>query len=355
VDLGVYVHFPYCRARCPYCDFAIAVTDQIPHARYADVVLAELADRAPAFTGTLRSIYFGGGTPALWDPAQIARVIAAVKARFGEPEEITVEANPLDAPSFAALRAAGANRLSLGAQSFDPPSLVQLGRDHDAPAASAAVAAARAVGFDNLSIDLIFAVPGRRELDRTLATAIELAPDHISAYQLTVEDRTPFGAAARAGRLRPEPDDVCADQFERVDSLLSAAGYEHYEVSSYARPGRRSRHNQLYWRGAAYLGLGNGAHSFNPPRRWSNHRSVERYLTSPDKVDEARELTAAELAEDLLWLGLRTSDGVEISQAGRLDLPRLVAAGLVEVGGGRVRPTRRGLLLADEIASTIIG
>src|SRR5262249_34796586 len=221
-DLGVYVHFPWCRARCPYCDFAVAVAPlaHIPHDAYADAVVAELERQAPRFAaaGPLRSIYFGGGTPALWRPDALARVVAAVRARFGDPAEITCEANPNDCrvDALAPLVAAGVTRVSIGAQSFRDDDLSFLGRDHDARAAAGAVAAARAAGAANVSLDLIYALPGRSLVDwgRTLAAAVAAAPDHMSVYQLTIEERTPFGAAARAGRLVAASDDAAAEQFE---------------------------------------------------------------------------------------------------------------------------------------------
>jgi putative oxygen-independent coproporphyrinogen III oxidase len=377
VELGVYIHFPWCRRRCPYCDFAIAVApdEKIPHEPYADAVLAELAARAGRFAGRrLVSIYFGGGTPALWRPDQIARVIGRVRETFdgGTDLEISVEANPNDATAaaLAALRDAGVNRLSVGTQSFEDAELVQLGRDHDARHALTAVSLARAAGFRSVSLDLIYALPGRSLADweRTLARAVELEPDHLSVYQLTVEPRTTFGAAARTGRLIPTEDDLAAEQFETAHRVLGQAGYEHYEVSSYARPGRRSRHNSLYWHGAAYLGLGNGAHSFlageEGGTRWSNHRSVRRYLAGTASEGElAQDPLVAEvttqdrrgLIEDAIWLGLRTSDGISRTLVdGKRGLPRLLAAGLVEAVDDRIRPTAKGLLFADEIGANLL-
>ena len=371
MDLGVYVHFPWCRARCPYCDFAIAVDDDIPHRAYADAVLAELATRAARFDGALRSIYFGGGTPALWEPREIGRVLDAIRARFsGRPEEITIEANPLDCTParLAALRELGIDRLSIGAQSFTDGELHALGRDHDAGTARRSVEQARAAGFDRISVDLIYALPGRALLDwqRTLERAVALGPPHLSVYQLTIEERTTFGAAARAGRLVPAPDEDAAAQFEAAHSRLAAAGYEHYEVSSYALPGARSVHNASYWTGAPYLGLGNGAHSFwtdgERGLRWSAHRSVKRYLSGrPDGdlrrcglVAEVEEQDAAGLRGDRVWLGLRTADGIPRDLVRDHEIAPLAAAGLLTITPDRVRPTTRGLLFADEIGARLL-
>lgn len=379
-DLGVYVHFPWCRARCPYCDFAIAIAplQDIPHDRYADGVLAELAARAPRFPGrTLRSIYFGGGTPALWRPDALARVVAGVRATWSHSDiELTVEANPLDCSdaALASLRAIGVNRLSIGAQSFDDGELVALGRDHDGARALHALAAARRAGFDDVSLDLIFALPGRTVADwrRTLDRAIAAAPDHLSVYQLTIESATSFGAAVRKGSMQPVPDELSAALFEEAHARLTAAGWEHYEVSAYARPGRRARHNSSYWHGAEYLGLGNGAHSFWRPApdlgvRWAAHRSVIRWLSgrpSPadaplvddELVAEVIEQDARALADDALWLGLRTSDGVpRAALLGReAALAPLLAAGWISVDDQRVRPTPAGMLFADEIAARLL-
>jgi putative oxygen-independent coproporphyrinogen III oxidase len=376
MDLGLYVHFPWCRARCPYCDFAIAIAPlaEIPHAAYADAVLGELEGRAARFAGRrLVSIYFGGGTPALWNPRQLARLVAAGAAAFGaRPEtlEITVEANPIDctADTLAALRRAGANRLSIGTQAFDDGALVALGRDHGAAHARGALPAAREAGFDNVSLDLIYALPGRRVDDwrRTVDEAASLAPDHLSVYELTFEERTPFGRALKRGRMQKRPDDDGAAEFELAHAALVAAGYEHYEVSSYARPGRRAVHNALYWRGAEYLGVGNGACSFwraAPDRglRWANHRAVSRYLAAvPDGADalveSTEELDAAALRADALWLGLRTTDGVaRADAAGREPIvERLLAAGLLVEEGERLRPTPRGFLLSDLVGVELL-
>jgi oxygen-independent coproporphyrinogen-3 oxidase len=363
-SFGVYVHFPWCRARCPYCDFAIAIAplQAIPHTRYADRVLAELAVRAPRFDGMeLLSIYFGGGTPALWRADELGRVRRAVADRFGAPVEVTVEANPNDCRPevLEPLAAAGVTRLSIGAQSFKDGDLVFLGRDHDARAPAQAVAAARRAGFAEVSLDLICALPGRA-ID--LEPALALAPEHLSVYQLTIEPRTPFGAH----KVAPAPDDEAGAELERVHERLVAAGYEHYEVSSFARPGHRARHNALYWRGAPYLGLGNGAHSFWTDGvrglRWAAHRSVVRYLAGEPQPDLGRDTGVAEVAEqdaaalaaDRLWLGMRTSDGVDRALCPEPQLPRLVAAGLVVVEPDRVRPTARGLRFADEIGARLL-
>jgi oxygen-independent coproporphyrinogen-3 oxidase len=379
----VYVHFPFCGVRCPYCDFAVDTRAELPHDAYADAVLAELAARRAWFEGSgpLASIYFGGGTPGLWRPDSLGRVLDGARAAFGDPPasslEITVEANPgeVDEPHLAALAAAGVNRLSLGAQSFEDRLLRTLGRNHDAAAIPAAVRAARAAGFATISIDLIFGIPGQSRDDwrRALDAALALAPEHVSAYALTVERATAFGALDRAGKLpRPDDEEVAA-MFEDAGTALAAAGLPRYEVSSYARPGLRARHNGLYWSGAPYLGLGASAASFRPLAdgmgwRFRNPRSTETYLGAVRKgtlaARHVERRSAEELENEALWLGLRTVDGVDRAAHrarygrdpldGREDAARAaIDAGWLAVDAGTVRLTRAGFLLADEVASRL--
>jgi oxygen-independent coproporphyrinogen-3 oxidase len=385
LPLGVYVHFPYCGVHCPYCDFAVEVAAEIPHDAYADAVVAEIAARRDWFAGAaaLVSIYFGGGTPGLWRPSALGRVVAAARAAFGDPDpaalEITVEANPgeIDAAALGALRVAGVNRLSLGLQALDDRLLRALGRNHDASAGPAAVAAARAAGFDNLSIDLMFGVPGQTQDDwkRTIDAALSLRPEHVSAYALTIERGTPFGSLARAGRL-PRPDDeATAAMFEWARAALGAAGIDQYEISSYARPGRRARHNALYWAGAPYLGVGASASSFRPLAdgsgwRFANPRATATYLAAAERGDgsprpvHVERRSAGDLENEALWLRLRTSDGVDRAahavRYGRdpLDgrasaIQGCVVAGWLHVDAARLTLTPQGLLFADEVAARL--
>ncbi len=380
--LGVYVHFPFCGVRCPYCDFAVDTRAEIPHDAYAEAVVAELAARAGWYAGAgpLVSVYFGGGTPGLWRPDALGRVLEAARAAFGAPAardlEITVEVNPGEtgAAHLAALRAVGVNRLSIGIQALEDRLLAALGRNHGAAAGPAAVAAARAAGFDDLSIDLIFGVPGQTLDDwrRALEAAVALAPDHLSAYALTVERGTVFGARDRAGAL-PRPDDEqVAAMFEHARGALAAAGLEPYEVSSYARPGRRARHNQLYWSLGPYLGVGASAASFRPLAegggwRFSNPRATDVYLAAAragggsPAVRHVERRSGRDLENEALWLGLRTADGIDRAAhrdrhgndplAGReAAAEAAVRAGWLAIDEGRLRLTPAGILFADEIA-----
>jgi oxygen-independent coproporphyrinogen-3 oxidase len=379
-ELGVYIHYPWCRSRCPYCDFPIAVAPlpEIPHRPYLTAVLDELAVRAADFRGRrLVSIYFGGGTPSLWPPECLGEAVAAVCATFDHPEpsslEVTIEANPVDctAERMAGWRAAGIDRVSIGVQSLAPGELVALGRDHRMGDGPAAVEAALAAGFRRLSADLILGAPRRpgapAPADQPLAGAERLAAlgvPHLSVYELTVADGTPLQRQVATGAAVLEDEDRLAELYEAAHAHLAAAGYEHYEVSSYARPGARAVHNSLYWRGQEFLGVGNGAASFlrlpdGGGLRWSNHRSVGRYLAAPagERQAQRETLTATALDADRVWLGLRTSDGVAASAlAGRPRLVEwLVASGLVEVGPDRIRPTLRGFLYSDQVARRVLG
>jgi oxygen-independent coproporphyrinogen III oxidase len=384
LPLGLYVHFPFCGVRCPYCDFAVDTRAEIPHDAYADAVIAEIEARRSWFAGagSLVSIYFGGGTPGLWRADALARVVGAGCAAFGaraETLEITVEANPgeVNAAHLGALRAAGVNRLSLGLQSLDDGALVTLGRNHGAAAGPLAVRAAREAGFDNVSVDLIFGVPGQSLDDwrRAVAAVIALGPEHVSAYALTIERGTAFGALDRAGKL-PRPDDeAVAEMFQHARAALDAAGLSPYEVSSYAPAARRARHNALYWSAAPYLGVGASAASFRPLAdgsgwRFSNPRATDTYLAAAGRGGgspapaRAERRSADDLENEALWLGLRTADGIDRAahrlRHGRDPLDgraaaadRCVAAGWLAVDGARLRLTARGFLFADEVATRL--
>lgn len=317
-------------------------------------MLVELAQRGPGYGGELRSIYLGGGTPSLWRVDCIAKAISAIRARFGSPEEVTIEVNPTDctAESLEAWRAAGINRISIGVQSFDGNALVTLGRDHRFGDGRAALDRVLAAGFE-VSADFILGVPG--------ATAFELdtRPPHLSIYELTIEERTAFGQRVRDGRLVPLPDDDLLDLYVQTDERLATAGYEHYEISSYARAGHRAVHNSLYWQGAPYLGLGVGAASLwvgpdGSGVRQTNPRRAADYFAG--RAAERSEIDAREMAIDRAWLGMRTADGATVSSLnparGLVDW--LVSEGLAVPRGDRISPTLRGFLLADRIAARIV-
>jgi len=375
---ALYVHVPWCRRICPYCDFNVHAAATPPEDEYVRGLIAEMEAHAPWHGRRVKSVYVGGGTPSLFSPGAIARMLAAVGRVFGiaDGAEITLEANPgtIDRGTLAGYRAAGVNRLSLGAQSFDARHLRTLGRDHGPDDTRAAVAAARGAGFANVSLDLIFAVPGETAADweRDLAATIALAPEHVSAYALTYEKRTPFHAWRASGRLRPVDDDAEATMADMAATVLPAAGFARYEISSFARPEFEARHNASYWDGSDYLGIGAGAHSFSrrpaPGRRWENERLPARYLAAVGATGTAvaaeERLTEAQARGEFCFSGLRRMVGVDADAfrdrfgvdltAAFPHVSGLVADGLVERAGGRVRLTERGRRFADTVAATFV-
>ena len=379
-EFALYVHVPWCRSVCPYCDFNVYADRRPPEAAYTEALVRELTAWAarPAWTGRrVASVYVGGGTPSLFSDVAIERILAAAAERFGlAPDaEVTLEANPgtVTAATLAAYRAAGVNRLSLGVQSFTPRLLERLGRDHTTEEAEAAVAAAAEAGLDNVSLDLIFAIPGSTLADwtRDLDHAIALRPAHVSAYALTFEERTPYHAWRRSGRLRAVDEDDEAAMAEHTAARLPAAGYARYEISSWARPGRASAHNQRYWDGSHYLGIGAGAHSFDAgpaARRWSNVRHPGAYMDAVaaggHAVAEERPLDDAEVRSDFVFTGLRRLVGVDgtrflerfgVTLADAFpQVPELVRNGLLEWEGDHLRLSGPGLRFADTVAASFV-
>lgn len=312
--------------------------------------------RADGFPGGLTSIYLGGGTPSLWRSDCIATAIAAIRDRYGGavPREITIEANPTDCTddNLAAWRVAGIDRVSIGVQSLEPQALVTLGRDHRFGDGQRAVERTRAAGFTT-SADFILGTPGATGDIETLDA------DHLSIYELTIEERTAFGKRVRDGRLVPLDEDTLTDMYTRTHDRLTAAGFEHYEISSYARPGKRGVHNSLYWQGAPFLGLGVGAASLQhlpdgSGIRATNPRKVIAYLAAPGTPAERLEIDPQEMATDRLWLAMRTSDGVPEKAISTVLAAELVVQGLAERREGRICPTLRGFLMADRVAGRIV-
>jgi oxygen-independent coproporphyrinogen-3 oxidase len=372
----LYVHVPFCRLVCAYCDFVTVGGRASDIPRYVDALLAELAVR-PA-PGELRTVYFGGGTPSLLEGGQVARIIEAAVARWSavEMEEVTLEVNPSEreSPDWAGLREAGVTRVSLGVQSLRDEDLDALARGHTAREARAAYATARGAGFDNVSIDLIYGIPGQslEGWRRGLREAIELEPAHLSAYALQLAlAPDEWAAPPRPGALRwrhrmvPRQDDaLAADQYRLAEELLADAGYDHYELSSWARPGRESRHNGAYWASHAYTGIGAGAHSYDgsAERSW-NARDLDRYLDCTEAGKRALEGSEAldpdTRAFDAIALGLRRVRGLSRDAFAREfgDDPvaryadavaNTVSAGLMEFDNDALRLTPRGRLLATE-------
>lgn len=362
IQVGVYVHFPWCRKVCPYCDFAVE-TGAPDHDAYLTAILAELAARADRFPGELVSIYFGGGTPSLWRADCLAAVIAAVRTRYAAigTLEVTLETNPTDCQpaQLAAWQAAGINRLSIGVQSLAADELVVLGRDHRFGDGPAALARVLATGGFATSCDFILGTPTGGRYDTSWIEAIAATSvDHLSVYELTIEERTAFGQRVRDGRLVPRDEDTLAELYETTHAALAAKGFEHYEISSYARAGKRAVHNSLYWRGQPFLGLGVGAASLalapdGTGERATNPRRAAAYIAAPGQPAAVVTSSAAEMAIDRAWLGMRTRDGVAEEDVPGAVVAWLIEQGLAERAGLRISPTLHGFLMADRIAARI--
>lgn len=385
--LGVYVHFPYCRALCPYCNFNSYAAPEIPHAAYADAVIAEVRARAAAHAlegRPLVSVYFGGGTPGLWEPTALRRVLDAIGTTFTlDPRaaEITVEVNPgsVDAAALPRLRDAGANRLSIGVQSLRDDALRRLGRLHSSTEALAALERGRAAGFEEVSLDFMFGLPQQNVAAwrDDLETIVSLSVPHLSAYQLTVEDGTPLSDWVRRGQVVMPGNDDEAAFFDETRAALSAAGYEHYEVSNFARPGHRAVHNSIYWLGGEWLGVGAGAHGFlrtpsafagAPPGaagvRWADEDDPPRYMAralAGELPEASREwpdpstLALEELMTGLRWLdgldlgAFTTRTGVDLRERFSRVIAGLATDDLAHVAGEHLRLTEAGLLLLNTV------
>lgn len=373
---GIYIHAPFCRKKCRYCDF-YSVTDAARIPAFVDAVLAEMALAAPGFPFPCDTLYFGGGTPSLIPPEDVARLIAGVQAHFNlsMDAEITLEANPgtVTPESLAAYRRAEINRLSLGIQSFDAEQLRQLGRIHSPDEALAAYRDARRAGFSNIGIDLIYALPGQTEADwrADLHRAAALEPEHISAYLLTWAPGTPLRRDRRRGRVQPPSEETAARLFDLTFETLADLGYPAYEISNFARtPEFRSRHNRKYWSHAPYLGLGPAAHGFRPPERSWNLPSVRAYIAAlkagRPPVAGREILGPTELATEAVYLGLRQTEGIDpaqwreqfgndFDQVFRKPLERFRKEGWMDFSGRRWRVTGRGRRRMNGIVERLAG
>jgi putative oxygen-independent coproporphyrinogen III oxidase len=367
VNAGMYVHVPFCLTRCGYCDFnAYAGLGHLAD-RYATALEREADLVGPAWVGLpIDTVFFGGGTPTTLSSQTLARILAHLRARFtvAGGAEITVEANPdtLSEESLRALLGGGFNRLSMGVQSFDPAVLEALERAHGPDSARRSFAAARRSGFTNINLDLIFGAQGESvdSWRRTLEEAIELGPEHLSCYALTVEPATPLGRRVMAG-VTPAPDqDAQADMFELACALLAQAGYSHYEVSNWARAGLECRHNLGYWRRRPYAALGAGAHGYRDGRRWWNLRSPAAYLEAVERgslpVGGEERLGAESARLEEVFLALRTAEGLPVERADRgAGIAEYLQTGLMARRDGRLVLTERGMFLAGEIALALAG
>lgn len=382
VKAGVYLHIPFCRSRCSYCDFATGMFEGGLADRYVKALVTEIAKWSEVTNpASVDTIFFGGGTPSLLNPTQLERILKAVRDRFeiSCDAEVTLELNPGDGGETAAaqqetmraFRRAGVNRASFGAQSFDDRELKQLGRTHSSADILTTFDHLRAAGFRNISFDLIAGLPGQTLSGwrQNLAEALKLRPDHLSLYLLDVHEGTPLAEQIRSG-MRPQPDDdLAGEMYQLMLEEVSAAGYQHYEISNFCRPGFESRHNTKYWTGAPYYGFGCSAHSYDGGRRrWANQRDTARYVQlieeNKSAVVERTELNEEEARSESIFLGLRLMRGLDLMvyrmrfgsdlrEVYDADINRLVAAGLITVAEDLMRLTSRGALLSNEVFAAL--
>ena len=375
--MHLYLHIPFCKQACHYCDFHFS-TSLGQKSALVDALCTEIRlQKDYLSTRTLETVYFGGGTPSLLSERELAQIFETIHAHFtiasnanGEPAEITLEANPddLNAQKLRVLRQY-VNRLSIGIQTFDEATLRWMNRAHSAPEAEACVALAREAGFDNLSVDLIYGIPGRdvscwrTDLEKMLALEVP----HLSAYALTIEPDTAFGRWQQKGKLPPADEALAADQFTELTQTLTQTGYEHYEISNFAQPGHYARHNTAYWQRKPYLGIGPSAHSYNGHSRQYNIANNARYIAEIQRGDipaQREELTTADQVNEYLLTGLRTQWGCSLTELTTLlgtdfasqqaqDLGAMYASGWLTNEGDRLRLTNTGKLFADRVAATL--
>lgn len=384
---SVYVHIPYCAKKCPYCDFNTYAVAETPEREYVEAVCRELArfSTHEGFTGRrARTIFFGGGTPSFFSQESIATIVQSIDRVFPvEPgAEVALEANPnhADPQKLRGFVSAGINRLSFGVQSFNERFLELLGRDHTPSQARAAVVAAYGAGIQNISVDIIFGVPGQtlEDLEHDLEVAVSLPVSHISAYSLTIEPGTPFFQRQERGLLQLPKDGVVAEMLELIPQFLAGRGFEQYEISNYARSGARSAHNEVYWTGGDYLGVGAGAHSYLARRspagilesasRWSTLASPRAYMeavASASSVSWRETLDTPALLFEFFYLGLRrivgvsladvkVQLGIELPDSYRSEIDRLIAEGFLTRREDVVAFTMKGRALADSVFERLV-
>lgn len=365
----VYVHVPFCGRRCAYCDFAIAVRREVPVRAFNDAIMAELVTRRIDPNPGLKTLYLGGGTPSKLGGDGLAALVTSLRTQllgldfstFPHSVEVTAEANPEDVTreSAAAWARAGVNRISLGVQTFDPTVLSWMHRSHGPELVSGAVQLLRDAGIDNISLDLIFALPSGQVRDWTadLDRALSLRPTHVSLYGLTVEPHTPLGRWRDRGVVQEAPEERYESEFLEAHRTMVAAGFEHYEVSNFGLPGRRSRHNSSYWTGVPYLGVGPSAHGFDGrTRRWNTaaYAAWESAVgRGDDPVEGSEPIGEAEATAEGVYLGLRTTDGLTVRQNELKTVTSWVHQGWGSLDGQRLVLSAEGWLRLDAIAAAL--
>lgn len=361
----VYVHVPFCARRCSYCDFSIAVRRDVPVSEYVDALRRELAVRTPTDTPPVQvsTLYLGGGTPSHLGPDGVSRTMDLLREHFcwDGDAEVTIEANPDDVTTAAVAQwtRAGITRVSLGAQSFDDRVLAWMHRTHDAARIRQAVEVVQQAALASWSFDLIFSLPAslERDWERDLALALATDPPHLSLYGLTVEQGTPLGKWNARGEVTAADDGQYEEEFLRASAAAAAAGLEHYEVSNFARPGHRARHNSAYWARVPYLALGPAAHGFDGVRRRWNIGAYAAWrdatLAGADPVAGSELIDPTAISDEAVYLGLRTIDGLLIDEADRPVVRPWIDAGWAVLTGARLRLSPRGWLRLDSLAATL--
>jgi oxygen-independent coproporphyrinogen-3 oxidase len=371
---GIYIHIPFCRSRCSYCDFATGIYESELASAYVQAIGKEIREWQRVETPpTVDTIYFGGGTPSTLSPDQLRYILATVYDRFtvSSSAEITLEMNPgaLSLGTIQAFRELGINRASFGAQTFDDRELARLGRSHTVADTHQTFADLRKAGFDNVNFDLIAGLPGQTLSGwrRNIETAISMRPEHLSFYLLEVHEGTPLAEHIRAGKQPKPDDDLAVKMYELMLERSFEAGYEHYEISNLCLPGFESRHNTKYWTGATYYGFGCSAHSYDGSlRRWANQRDIGRYISAIEAnespIAQTWELSEHDRRSEKIFLGLRLMKGIslreyeasfgeDIRKRYRDDFERFLEAGLIEEQGDFLKLTRTGALLSNEVFS----
>jgi putative oxygen-independent coproporphyrinogen III oxidase len=361
---GLYVHIPFCLTRCGYCDFNTYPGLDHLQGGYVEALRGEARLWAEEWAGAeFASMFLGGGTPTTLPASTLKDLVQDLRSRFAfaSDAEATVEANPdtVDRSYLTNMRRSGVRRLSLGVQSFDPAVLAALERIHSPESARAAFTAARRAGFNDVNLDLIYGADGETiaSWERTMEEAVSLGPEHLSCYALTIEPATSLGRRVAAGLVQPPDPDLQADMYELACHKLREAGYEHYEVSNWARPGHRSVHNTGYWEGRPYLGLGAGAHSYRDGMRWWNVRPPQQYLAMVARAERpiggSERLGEEQLRLERLLLGLRVADGIPESWIQSDRAAPFIERGLIRRSDGRVALTEPGLFMANEVVTAL--
>ena len=374
---GVYIHIPFCRARCSYCDFATGMYEGDLANRYVSAVVREIEDwREIVATNEADTLYFGGGTPSLLTAEQVSQILEGIHPHFqlASRPETTIEINPgeLDSSRLQAFHHLGINRASFGAQTFDDRQLRQLGRTHTSDDIRKTLQYLREAGFENINFDLIAGLPGQtlENWQRNLSEALALRPEHLSLYLLDVHEGTPLAEQIRRGAQPKPDDDLAAEMYRVMIENVCGAGYEHYEISNFCLSGFESRHNTKYWSGAPYYGFGCSAHSYDGGRRrWANQRDTAMYVSliegGESPIVERTSLSEDDARAESLFLGLRLMKGLYLSEYRsrfgtdlrdqyKVDLDRLREAGLIEIDEELLRLTTRGALLSNEVLATFV-